>query len=97
LKPIKVLALTRYGRLGASSRLRVLQFIKPLANLGIEVDFQSLFKDEYLQAYYEDRRTKLSFGVLLGLLKRIKTLLSIKDYDVVWMQKETLPFIPRPI
>lgn len=97
MKPLKVLALTRYGQLGASSRLRVLQFIKPLAKLGIEVDFQPLFDDENLQAYYDNRRPKLSVGMLRSLSKRIKTLLSIKDYDVVWMQKETLPFVPWPV
>jgi hypothetical protein len=45
LRPKKVLLLTRYDRLGASSRVRFLQFLPALAAQGFDFDVRPFFGD----------------------------------------------------
>ena len=47
---LRVALFTRYTRLGASSRLRFLQFLPLLQAAGIQVDVFPLFDDAYLAA-----------------------------------------------
>ena len=54
---MKVLALTRYDRQGASSRLRTMQYLPFLAEVGLEVKVESLFDARYLEQMYEGRRS----------------------------------------
>lgn len=89
-----MLALTRYSRLGASSRLRCLQFLEPLAARAIEIVHRPLFGDAYLAAFY-DGRPRGAFGnVVWPMLRRLGTMLSARSYDVVWLEKEAFPFVP---
>jgi hypothetical protein len=53
---MKVLALTRYGRLGSSSRLRFYQFVPSLEARGIAVTVAALSSDAYLTRLYHGRR-----------------------------------------
>jgi glycosyltransferase involved in cell wall biosynthesis len=89
---MRVLALTRYGRLGASSRLRTLQYVAPLARAGIELVPAPLFDDSYVDALYR-RRSRVRF-TLEGYARRIGTLLRRGGYDAVWIEKEALPWLP---
>ena len=89
---IKILALTRYGRLGASSRLRTFQYRGPLAGLGIELDIRPLFGDDYVNAIYGDAgRARVAF---VAVARRLKRLLSSADHDALWVEKEALPWLP---
>lgn len=54
---MKLLALTRYSRLGASSRLRTMQYIPALEAAGIEIVCVPFFDDAYLQRHYSGQRT----------------------------------------
>ncbi len=51
--------LTRYGRLGASSRLRSYQYIPYLAEHGVSVDISPLFDDDYVRELYVIRQQQL--------------------------------------
>jgi len=89
---MKVLALTRYGRLGASSRLRFLQFVEPLARAGITVTPAPLFEDEYVASLY-GRRGRIGI-VLSSFIRRLIALLRTMEFDVIWVEKEVLPWMP---
>lgn len=89
---MKVLFLTRYGRLGASSRVRTLQYLPFLASQGIEVTFKPLFSDAYLKALYSGGSRW--WEVTKGYLVRIQALLTASKYDVVYVEKELFPFLP---
>ncbi|WP_417522038.1 glycosyltransferase family 4 protein [Marinobacter sp.] len=90
---MKVLLLSKYPRMGASSRLRSLQYLPALADEGIEVTVSSLFDDEYLRELYEKgRRSKVRSAILY--LKRLAVLLTVFRYDVVWIEKEIFPYFP---
>ena len=54
---MNVLALPRYGRLGASSRLRMLQYVAPLRALGVRVRTAPLLRDDYLERRYRGEPT----------------------------------------
>lgn len=87
---MKVLALTRYDRQGASSRLRTMQYLPALAEAGLETRVESLFDAAYLEQMYAGRRSART--VLAFLLRRISGL--AREADVIWLEKEALPWVP---
>lgn len=89
---MRVLALTRYGRMGASSRLRTLQYIDRLQANGFEVEVSPLFSDGYLGALYHGQ-SRLG-PALSGFYRRLSAILRARRHDVVWVEKELIPFFP---
>lgn len=92
--PLRVHALTRYGRLGASSRLRWLQFEPALRASGLQLQTQALLDDGYLQRKYAGR--PVAPAVLHAYLRRAWQLLRATPAtaDVVWLEKELWPWAP---
>lgn len=93
VKSLRVLALTRYGVLGASSRLRFLQYFPALQAAGIQLQWQALFGDAALGARYK----RGQYGVVAALVAfgaRMQAMLNRRDFDVVWVEKEALPYFP---
>lgn len=88
-----LLILSRYGVKGASSRLRSFQYIPALQASGFEVTVSPLFDDEYLEALYTTGRRPLS-DILNAYFKRMIMLLKVRAYSAVWVEKETLPYLP---
>jgi len=89
---MKVLALTRYERLGASSRVRFLQFLPFLKKSGIEVSVSALFSNYYVEQLQLGR--KPIFDISNSFIKRIIIILKTKNIDVLWIEKDCLPWIP---
>jgi hypothetical protein len=89
----RVLLLARYGALGASSRVRSLQFLPYLEQQGFEVDVASLFDDDYVARLYDGRRQSWA-AVAASYGKRVLKLLARGRYDVVWVEKELFPWLP---
>jgi glycosyltransferase involved in cell wall biosynthesis len=89
----RVLVLARYDRLGASSRVRFLQLLPHLAGLGITADVQPLLGDNYVRQLYAGERIAFAAAVR-SYLCRIQALCSRNRYDVIWVEKEALPWIP---
>jgi len=91
--PIKVLALTRYGRLAASSRYRLLQFLPMLDQAGFEVTVKELLGDWYVRSLVDGRRPS-GGRVVAAYLRRIITLLRAETPDLIWIERELLPWLP---
>ncbi len=89
---MKILALTRYSRLGASSRLRTLQYLPRLAEAGISVTVAPFFDDDYLIRLYGRQSQKAQYPGFFG--RRIATLRAASDHDAIWIEKEALPWLP---
>ncbi|MCO6439698.1 MAG: glycosyltransferase family 4 protein [Nitrococcus mobilis] len=89
---MKVLLLSRYDRLGASSRVRMLQYLRFLEARSWRIDVSFLFSNGYLEALYEKRA--LWREVVSGYWRRVGALARIGSYDLIWMEKELFPFMP---
>jgi glycosyltransferase involved in cell wall biosynthesis len=89
---VKLLILSKYGRLGASSRLRSYQYVPFLRARGHVVTLAPLLGDDYVQQLYSDRVSRAL--VASAYARRIATMLLTNRYDVVWAEKEMLPWLP---
>ncbi|HEX7710259.1 MAG TPA: glycosyltransferase family 4 protein [Sphingomonadaceae bacterium] len=69
-----------------------MQYVPLLAEAGIEVDIAPFFGNDYLERLYAGRSTAASVG--RGFACRIGQLRRITEYDVVWLEKEALPWLP---
>lgn len=93
LKQLKVLALTKYDRLGASSRLRFLQFVAGLEQSGSQITVQPLIPDVMLKTRY--LQGTYGVGALVhAYAGRCQAMMSRHDFDLVWVEKEALPWVP---
>jgi len=90
---MKVLLLSRYDYLGASTRVRSFQYIPYLNKKNIKVAIKPLLSNEYIKNLYRNGK-KLPVIVLLSYLKRLIFLLNIKRYNLLWIEKELFPMMP---
>ena len=79
---MNIIFLTLYTRKGASSRIRVLQFIPSLEREGINCKVVPLFNLEKNQLIQK----------IIALPKRLLQILSVRKYDLVFVQKDILLF-----
>ncbi|MDD2759918.1 MAG: glycosyltransferase family 4 protein [Methylomonas sp.] len=90
---MRVLVLSRYSRLGASSRLRFYQYLPFLESAGLQVTVKPLLADDYLTRLYAGRR-KSFLDIAKAYFKRLSLLLQAKNYDLIWLEKECFPWLP---
>jgi len=93
VKPLRVLALTRYGALGASSRMRTLQYLPALHVAGVYVKVQALFDDSALLARYKRGQYGL-LTLMYCFSQRLGSLLRRTKFDLLLIEKEALPWWP---
>lgn len=79
--------------MGASSRMRFMQYLPYLRQSGIQVTVQSLLSDELLKSRYEIGRYGLR-RLLSAYGSRCSALINRHKFDVVWVEKEALPWWP---
>jgi glycosyltransferase involved in cell wall biosynthesis len=89
---MKLLILPRYDEAGASSRVRMYQYLPALQDAGIEVAVSPLFGGNYVRALYSGRTEWVA--VARGYLRRISAQLAAGAFDAVWIEKELLPWLP---
>ncbi len=89
---MNVLLLTRYGRLGVTSRIRFLQYLPYLNAHGIDITVAPFLGDDYVESLYKGRR---SLSAVAGAyIRRVRQLLGSRAYDLLWVEKELLPWMP---
>lgn len=93
---MRVLALTKYGRKGPSSRLRFLQYEAALAAQGIELSVRPLFSDRYLDILYATDRRSMVETVLAAGRRLIETA-GTAAFDTIWLEGEVLPWLPAAL
>ena len=89
---MKILFLTKYDSMGASSRYRFFQFYDFYKENNIEITTQTFFDDEYIIDLYRGKRNIRS--ILIAYIKRFFTLFSVKKYDLLVVEKELFPYLP---
>jgi glycosyltransferase involved in cell wall biosynthesis len=90
---MKVLVLTRYSRMGASSRLRLLQYIDAWSLNETDFHVSPLLDDVYLRTIYAKRRVSL-ISLARAYGHRLQVLQQVRDFDMVWIEKELFPNFP---
>jgi glycosyltransferase involved in cell wall biosynthesis len=87
--------LPRYDEAGASSRVRMYQYLPALRKAGVDVEVSPLFDGEYVRALYAG---KTAWGAILrGYTKRLRAQLAASAMDAVWVEKELLPWLPSAV
>lgn len=92
-KPFRILGLTRYGRLGASSRQRFFIFEPVLRQHGVNVEWQCFFSDDQVTRLYREG-TRSKFELLRSYWNRVSAISRASQFDAVWIEKELLPWVP---
>ncbi len=90
---MRILALTRYERLGSSSRVRFYQYFSYLKTQGVEILSKPFFSDTYIRDLYAGRSASLK-EVFLAYIKRLVVLAESSSFDLLWVEKELLPMLP---
>lgn len=90
---MNVLVLTRYSRMGASSRLRMLQYIETGSLGDARFEIYPLLDDAYLRTIYAKKRVSL-LSLARAYCKRLLVLFRVRKFDVVWIEKELFPNFP---
>lgn len=90
---MKVLLLSRYDRLGSSSRTRFYQYLPRLAAAGVEVTVAPLLDDGYVSRLYAGAGK--SWGAIVAAYgRRLRHLSRVGLFDVAWIEKELFPMLP---
>lgn len=92
-RTMHILTLTRYERLGSSSRVRFYQYFPYLESHGVEITSAPFFNDSYVQSIYTGRTVSPS-SVLSAYVKRLVTILRSRRYNLIWVEKELFPWLP---
>jgi glycosyltransferase involved in cell wall biosynthesis len=89
---VRILMFPRYGRLGASSRLRLYQYLPRLRAAGVEADVSPLFSNAYVENLQKGVRAARQ--IIQSYSRRLYSVLGSKDYDLLWIEKECWPWVP---
>jgi glycosyltransferase involved in cell wall biosynthesis len=92
----RLIAFTRYGRLGASSRVRFLQFQAHLEQAGMQVHVSPLLSDRYLEILYTQKKRSW-LEMVRGYFLRCVDIFRIPFYDYIWIEKELFPGLPATV
>lgn len=92
---MRALMVTRYNAAGASSRLRHMQYVPALAGVGIEAEIDPFFSGAYLEQLYAGRSTRAE--AFAAYARRVPRLGRARGFDVLWLEKEALPWLPWAI
>lgn len=89
-----ILVLSRYGRNGASSRQRLMLYAPELERQGYSIVTEPFFSEEYLARLYANKSVD-GLDIIRSYARRIAAALTARKYDVVWLEKELLPWLPN--
>ena len=72
--------------------MRFYQYVPWLAAAGISITMAPLFSDAYVQGL--QRNIKSPLEALMAYAGRVRALLASRKFDLLWIEKETLPWLP---
>lgn len=92
---LKLLMLSRYGRLGASSRVRLYQYLPWFEAARSVVAEAPLFSDAYVQGLQQGKRSPME--AVRSYTARVLALLQSGRFDLLWIEKDALPWLPAMV
>jgi glycosyltransferase involved in cell wall biosynthesis len=92
---VRIAAFTKYGRLAASTRQRILQYEPHLEKAGFQLSWFPLLPDDYVRSLSTGETFPKS-RILAGYFSRVLQLRR-SSADVLWIHSELLPFFPGSV
>ena len=89
---MRILSLTRYERLGSSSRVRFYQYFPYLLAHGIQIQNAALLDNEYVRRLYNQKPAAF-IPIIQSYFQRITWLARSRSFDLLWIEKELLPWV----
>jgi len=90
---IRVLVLSLYSPIAASTRYRFVQFIPHLKERGIDLHMSPLLSDTYLNNRFNNKYFPF-MDVIISIIKRLSVLTKQKQYHCAIVHCELFPFLP---
>ncbi len=92
---MRILFLTKYPATGASSRYRVYQYLPYLRARGVDCAVSPFYSESaYALIYRRGRLPAKMLAVAAGWWRRLRDAWRLRHYDVIFCQREALPFGP---
>jgi len=88
------LLLSRYGRLGASSRMRFYQYLPFLESQRIHVETAALMDDSYIRSLNSGNSTDW-ISIVGSYVRRVRSFASSRRFDLIWLEAEVFPWLPN--
>lgn len=90
----KIIVLTRYDKLGASSRYRFYQILPFFKDREFSLKVSFLLSNYYLENLYYGTKLKSFLSIVHGYFSRLIVLLFSNKSDLIWLEKELFPWLP---
>ncbi len=90
---LRVLFLTKYSKIGASSRYRTLQYLPSFRLNNIDCKIMPLFDDAYLINKYAHGKGAV-IDLLRALFRRLMAIIVVWRFDLVVIEYEVFPYFP---
>ena len=91
-----VLLLSRYERKGPSSRVRHYNFLPALERADSGVTTAPFLDNEYLERFFGGKRQRPQL-LFKAYGRRLRQVLTARRYDLIWIEKEALPWLPAAL
>jgi glycosyltransferase involved in cell wall biosynthesis len=91
-----ILLLSRYERMGPSSRVRHYNYVPALERAGFDVTISPLLDSDYLKRLYSGERQSPR-AMLKAYWRRLCQLRTARQFDLIWIEKEVLPWMPAAL
>jgi glycosyltransferase involved in cell wall biosynthesis len=89
----KIVALVKYARTGASSRVRFWNLAPELGRRGWEVEIVPFFSDNVLARFYRRKRHVVT-AIVKSVLSRGRAVSRARNADICWIEKEVVYGMP---
>ncbi|HCK04130.1 MAG TPA: glycosyl transferase family 1 [Methylophilaceae bacterium] len=89
----KILILSRYSNLAASSRQRFHLFEKTLNDEGYLLTYKPLFSDDYIAKIFCAKQPG-KLDIMLAYIRRFWVIATSSHFDYIWLQYEAFPYLP---
>ncbi len=90
---MRMLAFMKYGSQAASARQRLMQYAPYLADHGIEIEYLPLLGNDHMRRVAAGKGRALG-QTLAAYARRLLSVLTRRDFDVLWVQYELFPYLP---
>lgn len=94
---IKVLFLTKYDSLGASSRVRLYQYFKYLEENNVSIKVSPLMPNSYIKFLMSGKKSRYYRAIYHYFYRFIYLIFFQVKYDLIFIEKELFPYIPYEI